>query len=121
MPNSKPSHLAAGPGVAEYHLRRYLWVQLTDEQAAALWLELQAQLQKVGLQETVDEVATATNGKLDTLPRGDVLEAIAQVLTDGAHTWPCNGDSRATSDAFLEKLRAGVASRGYTAFEAAAA
>lgn len=117
MPNTNPSHLAAGPGVAEYHMRRYLWVQLTDEQAAALWEEMAEHLKKVGLRSTVREVATVTDGKLDTLPRGDVVDAIARVLTGGAHYWPANGDSRATSEAFLEKIRAGVAARGYTAFE----
>ena len=112
------STLAGGAGVIEYLMRTRLYRQLTEAQAAALWLDCKAALQRRDLQETVDECDTCRGGSLDTLPRGDVLDVLAQVLT--GQDWPLNMTSEAESDRFLGKLKAAFEERAYVRAEARA-
>lgn len=108
-----PSTFAGATGVAEYHMRRYVGVQLTEPQAASLWSEVEADLVRIGLPETVEEAQTSESGKLDTLPRGDVLDALARVLTKGAHNWPANCTPERETTAFVNALRNEVRARNY--------
>lgn len=99
-------------GVMDYLARRNLGRQLDEVQAAALWLEVQAQLVLVGRQDTIDEVRAAKRGVLGTLPRGDVLDAVALVLTAGEFRWPSNAEPEGLAQAFVVAVRRGLAARG---------
>lgn len=103
-------------GVAEYTLRRYLGLQLSAEQAQALAVELEAHLTAVELRSTVKEMRKSTTGKLDTLERGDVLDAVAKILTEGKFSWPYNSTPDAEFMAFTSALSAGAQSRQYPKF-----
>lgn len=109
------STFPGGIGVVEFHMRTRLYRKLTLEQASSLWEECKAMLQKHDLQETVDECEESQGGGLDTLPRGDVLDALARVLA--GRDWPMNMTGQAESDAFIEKLRTAIIERGYARSE----
>lgn len=108
---SSPSPYRGGVAVVEYHLRARCKRHLTQEQAQALWVEIKDRLTTVGLAETVEEAEESTTGRLDTLPRGDVLDAVATVLC--GHAWPCNMDSEAVFDAFVRSMTSAMNARGY--------
>ncbi len=105
------SPYAGGVGVIEYHMRRHCWRQLTETQAAALWQDCKAQLTKMGLRSSVKECEEATRGSLDTLIRGDVLDALALLFT--GKRWPLNMTDDAETTQFNEAMRAALATRGY--------
>ncbi len=107
----KPSAYAGGVAVAEYTLRRYCGVQLTEAQAQALWAELKQHLLARRFRDTVQEAEESTTGGLDTLPRGDVLDALARVLT--GLEWPLNMSSAEESRQFSDKFVAAIRERGY--------
>ncbi len=121
MPKKKPhtwrprmtqsATLSGGPAVVEHLLRTKLYRQLTEAQAVSLWDECKRALQASDLQETVDECEESCSGRLDTLPRGDVLDALARILT--STTWPLNMTSQAESAVFIEKLGQAFLARGY--------
>lgn len=111
----KPSPYRGGVGVVEYHMRTKLFRQLTEEQATSLWQECKLALQARGLQDTVDECEQSSTGSLDTLPRGDVLDVLARLLT--GQDWPLNMAPPSESDAFIDKLKAAILQRGYARAE----
>lgn len=108
-----PSPFQAGVGCVEYHARRYLELRLTEPQAAALWLEVEADLRGKGLGSTAQEMIESTTGSLDTLPRGDVLDALARTLTKGEFDWPINADRDDHTDRFADAMRTAINERGY--------
>lgn len=108
-----PSPFQAGVGCVEYHARRYLELRLTEPQAAALWLEVEAELRRKGLGDTAQEMIESSTGSLDTLPRGDVLDALARTLTKGAFDWPINADRDSYAAQFVDAMRATIQERGY--------
>lgn len=108
-----PTPFKGGIGCTEYHARRYLELQLTEPQAAALWLEIQADLKARGLGCTVREMKQIDTGSLDTLPRGDVLDALARLLTKGEFGWPANCDGEEHTRKFATAARDGIRERGY--------
>lgn len=99
-----------GVPVIRHHLQKYCGRQLSDEQAQALWEAVRAWLLGAGLESTIQEVL-ASEASLDTLPRGDMLEALAQTLVGQA--WPCYGDGRAASERFGIRMQDAMAARGY--------
>lgn len=105
-----------GTGAIEFLMRTRCNRNMTEAQASALWEECKAQLLRVDLGETVEEVEQSEGGSLDTLPRSDVLSAIANVLTGS--DWPINASSDAESDAFINKMGQAFAQRGYTRIQA---
>lgn len=107
----KSSPYRGGAGVVEYHMRTKLYRQLTEAQAASLWQECKQALEARGLQDTVDECEQSTTGSLDTLPRDDVLDVLARLLT--GQDWPLNMAPQSETDTFIDKLKAAIAQRGY--------
>ncbi len=103
--------LSGGRAVVEQLMRTKLFRQLTEAQAASLWVECKQALQDSDLQETVDECEESRTGGLDTLPRGDVLDALARILT--GTTWPLNMTPDAEMAVFIEKLGQSFKARDY--------
>lgn len=106
--------LSGGALVVTYHLEKYLGLIASPERAEALWQELRAWLRKNRLRSSVQEIegiAAGANGSLDTLIRGDLLDAIAMVLTDGKFRWPLNAASEAQLEAFGVALEASIEKR----------
>jgi hypothetical protein len=119
MQNDSPRQIGGGFQVIDRIMRTMLGRALTEDQAKNLWIEVADHLLQKDLRETVDEAETSTNGRLDTLPRGDVLDAVAKVI---AHrSWPCNMDSNEVSDRFAKAMGAGLSERNYKVLDDEAA
>ena len=108
---AEPESFPGGPGVVQALLRTRLNRLLTLEQAEALWAECRAWLLAHGLGETVGEAESTMRGRLDTLPRGDVLSALAFVVT--GLDWPLNMTPESEAANFRQKLKSGLLERGY--------
>lgn len=92
-----------------------LSLNLTDEQAVALWGECRERM--IGNRQflTVREIESAVSGSLDTAIREQLQESISQTMI--GMEWPCNGDSENTSKAFLTRITAVITERGYAVLE----
>jgi hypothetical protein len=110
-PDAIPPATSGGARVLKRIFERRIGRELSPRQALDLWGEVRLHLQKKGLRRTVREAITSSDGSLDTLPRDDVLEAIAQVVT--GVSWPCNWDGAQASRRFSELMTAGLDARGY--------
>lgn len=111
---STQQDLSGGALVVTFHLKKYLGLIATPDRAEALWQELRAWLLKSRLRASVHEIegiSAQATGSLDTLIRGDLLDALAMVLTDGQFRWPLNATRPAQLAAFDAALDAGVAKR----------
>jgi len=97
-------------------MRTSLNRQLSKSEAEALWTECSEHLMRVGLKSTVREAKASRSGRLDTLPRGDVMSALGFIFA-GAD-WPINAASQQESQDFIEKVKATMAARGYTVITA---
>lgn len=88
-----------------------LALNLTDEQAVALWRECRGFM--IGQRNflTVREVESAVSGSPDTAIREQLLESISQTMI--GMEWPCNGDSESTSKTFATRITAAITERGY--------
>lgn len=104
-----PSPYAGAVGAVEFYARRHLELQLTEPQAVALWSEVQAQLQALGLRHVVDEVLSGTT----TSCHSSILDAMARVLSSGESGWPRDCGGRAEFDRFAHSISAAVQARGY--------
>lgn len=104
-----------GAGVVEYLMRSRLSCELTRHQAYDLWVECKRELSRHKLGETIVEAEGSRTGKLDTLPRDDVMDALARVLT--GQDWPMNMTPGSESSVFVDKLRQALAFRGYARCE----
>lgn len=102
---------SGGAFVVTQLMRRGLGVELTPDQAEALWSECRTVLQDRKLESTIRAADSSREGSLDTLERDDVRDALAQVLTQ-AH-WPLNGDSNEVSTKFLHAAATSIKQRGY--------
>jgi len=84
---------------------------LSMSQALKVWNRIRARLHEADLDDTIGEAESAEDGGLDTLPRSDVLNAVAHCFTldacdpnlDGQ--WPLNGDPAERTTRFLSALR----------------
>lgn len=94
---------------------KLLAMNLTDEQAVALWRECREFM--IGQQNflTVREIESAVSGSLDTAIREQLLDSISQTLA--SMEWPCNGDSESTSKTFLTRITTAITERGYAVQE----
>jgi hypothetical protein len=81
---------------------------LTDEQAAGLWVEVRARLKSKRCTPTIKEVEAHTSGTLDTAPREITQDALAFALT-GFEYWP----SPYPGSTFIYDLLSTCISRGY--------
>jgi hypothetical protein len=100
-----------GVGVVEYMMRRNCWRELTEAEATALWQECKAQLVKMRLRSTVRACEQSDDGGLDTLERGDVLDALALLFTN--MRWPLNMDGEEGFNKFAEVMGPELRKRGY--------
>jgi uncharacterized circularly permuted ATP-grasp superfamily protein len=105
--------LKGGALVVKRLLETRLYRRLTSEQAHVLWSQCATRLRAKGLDETIAEAQSSEKGSLDTLPRGDVLDVLAEELT--GLSWPLNMTPRAVSDAFWRQLDAELDRRQYAA------
>lgn len=104
-----------GPGArcVSKVLSRKFGLDLNEEEAEALWLECRETLVTRELGRSAREMDLSTSGELDTLPREYLMDAIASVLAGPEVSWPCNGDSQQTSEAFLMTAVQSIIARGY--------
>lgn len=102
--------ISGGPAVI-YRLMAKLACQLTDDQAKVLWQECRTWMLGKGFQDSVAEAECCLDGSLDTWPRNDVMDALANVLT--GLSWPLNGSPAAECEAFRMALSAELIKRGY--------
>ncbi|MBB4861662.1 hypothetical protein HNP46_000473 [Pseudomonas nitritireducens] len=105
----------AGRDVIAKVVNQKFGLNLSMDQCEALWKECEKNLRARGLGETVREARFSKDGGLATLPRGDVSDSLALILT-GMY-WPCNGDSQAVSDDFTSKLIEAFKQRGYIVYD----
>lgn len=104
--------LTGGAAVVASLVASRMHYALTPDQAQQLWGECRAHLERVGLMETVVEVERCHRPEgLGTLPRGDVLESLGQVIAGSS--WPINSHSAEDCKRFAEGLVAGIKRRGY--------
>jgi hypothetical protein len=82
--------------------------ELTDDQAAGLWVEVRARLKAKRCMPTIKEVEACANGNLDTAPREITQDALAFALT-GYEYWP----SPYPGSTFVYDLLTTCISRGY--------
>lgn len=68
----------------------------------ALWVKCRAHLESRSLDETIEHIESAVGGSLDTLERGDLYDALGEVLV--GRGWPLNGDPESISKKFSESL-----------------
>lgn len=87
--------------------------KLNPIQLEELWSECKTWLLSNGFKRTVREVQSSSDGGLDTMPREDVMSALAHVLTGG--DWPINASPEKESATFRERLTQTVNQRGYVA------
>lgn len=93
------SAYAPGARVLEYSVRRQggtMPLSLADQQ----WARVSARLNAKGLGSTVREALESTSGSLDTLPRGDVLDAWGEELV--GRGWPVNLEGEAVYVEFIQ-------------------
>lgn len=108
--------LSGGALVTTFHAHKNLSLALTPDQAHVLWAQVRKQLIETGLQESVteiEEVGAGERGSLDTLIRGDFLDALALTLTDRNFRWPANCDSEAYVNGCMKLIKAAITERGY--------
>lgn len=74
---SSPSEPVGGVFVVLTLMRTHLWRELFLQQAQELWAQCKARLLAKDLADTVQECEASKTGGLDTLPRWDVLDALA--------------------------------------------
>jgi len=86
--------------------------KLNPVQLERLWIECKEWLTAFDLSDTVDEVEASIDGHLDTMPRDDLMGALAHVLT--GVDWPINASSDKEFETFRKLLAAEVARRGYS-------
>ncbi len=103
--------LSGGQRVILRIMKTRLLRELSDAQALELWEQCKAHLLAKKLKSTVRECEESTDGGLDTLPRGDVLDVLGHVLVNTE--WPCNGMPEAHSRKFGERIQAAMDQRGY--------
>lgn len=95
--------------VIQHHMQEHLGLILTDKQADELWVECRKDLiQK--FPDTV-KVVERSDRSIDTLERGDLLDAIGRYLTGMNH--PTNGESDYTKKEYAERIVSKVIELGY--------
>lgn len=99
----------AGARVLE-KLTRGLGGTLGVPLAQALWAQVSEHLLAHDFPETVEAALQSSRGGLDTLERGDVLDAWGLVTV--GRRWPLNGDSEEDAGEFLEALGTHLRERG---------
>lgn len=109
MTTSSPPR--GGVGVVLRLMRTHLKRELTLEQAQTLWRECRAKLLTSGLRSTVRECESSEDGGLDTLPRGDVMDALAYALVSAP--WPLYGDSTEEAEAVFQRIANELDKRRY--------
>ncbi len=102
---------AGGAGVMMRLLHERCGYDLTTDQANTLWAEVSAVLQSRELGETVQEAEETQTGRLDTLPRGDVLDALSHLMT--SEPWPCGFTHEDDVKAWARKMGEALRGRGY--------
>ena len=111
MTNKSTKAYTGGPLVIAKIFRLRMGRALSAEQAALLWQQCEKRLIARGSKRTVIEARESTDGGLDTLPRGDVLDILSLELTGSG--WPLNCSSEAESENFVANIRAAMDARGY--------
>lgn len=96
----------SGTKVIQYLMKNVC--DLTDEQAAELWVDVRARLKAKRCTPTIKEAEACASGNLDTAPREITQDALAFVLT-GYEFWP----SPYPGSTFIYDLLTTCISRGY--------
>lgn len=103
------SAYAPGARVLEYIARRQGGTMSPDI-AAKQWALVSSQLSAMDLSESAAEALTSTAGGLDTLPRGDVLDAWGMVAV--SRRWPVNMEGEAVYTQFIQAFGEYLRSQG---------
>lgn len=98
-----------GARVLEYIVRRQGGT-MRPVLARMQWDLVKARLMELGFESTVQEALESNNGGLDTLPRGDVLDAWAMVTV--GRRWPIGADGEDALVKFLQAWGACLKAQG---------
>lgn len=84
----------------------------TAVQAKQLWDDVRAALEthKNDFSVEIQSMLASTDGNLDTMERGDLMDAIGDVLA--GMPWPLNGDRKATKFKFRTSVDEAMEKRG---------